>query len=36
MVETFPAIRDLPAAAAGAMCPGLSTGWSHVLATLFG
>jgi hypothetical protein len=36
MVETFPAIRDLPAAAAGGMCPGLLTGWSHSLATLFG
>jgi hypothetical protein len=36
MVETFPAIRDLPAAAAGGMCPGLSTGWSHSLATRFG
>jgi len=36
MVETLPAIRDLPAAATGAMCPGLSTGWSHSLATRFG
>jgi hypothetical protein len=32
MVETFLAIRDLPAAAAGGMCPG----WSHGLATRFG
>jgi hypothetical protein len=36
MVETFPAIRDLPAAAAGGLCPGLLTGWSHCLATRFG
>jgi len=36
MVETFLAIRDLTAAAAGDMCPGLSTGWSRSLGTLFG
>jgi hypothetical protein len=36
MVETLSAIRDLPAAAAGGMCPGLLTGWSHNLATRFG
>jgi hypothetical protein len=36
MVEPFPAIRDLPAAAAGGMCPGLPTGWSRCLATRFG
>jgi hypothetical protein len=36
MVETLPAIRDLPAAAAVGMCPGPLTGWSHGLATRFG
>jgi hypothetical protein len=36
MVESLPAIRDLPAAAAVGMCLGPLTGWSHCLATRFG